>query len=90
MHGKPVLSFASNIYYEHHPAVMHCTNLYELGEKLTQLINTEVKEVDTIKYLQKLSKSSLDFNIGSDLYISDENAKEKAITFANYLKLAIS
>ena len=33
MHGKPVLSFASNLYYKLHPAVIHCTNLYGLGSR---------------------------------------------------------
>ena len=67
--------------------VAHCTNLYELGEKLTKLINTKLKEVDTIKYLQKLNKNSLDFNMGSDFYISEEDAKMEAITFVKYLDL---
>ena len=89
MHGKPVLSFASNIYYKHHPAVIHCTNLYELGEKLTKLINTKVKEVDTIKYVQKLSKSSLDFNIGAALFLSKEDAKVKAVKFAQLMNQSI-
>ena len=89
MHGKPVLSFASNIYYEHHPSVIHCTNLYELGEKLTKLINTKVKEVDTIKYVQKLSKSSLDFNIGAALFLSKEDAKVKAVKFAQLMNQSI-
>ncbi|MDC0235155.1 hypothetical protein OAK09_02290 [Candidatus Marinimicrobia bacterium] len=90
MHGKPVLSFASNIYYKYHSAVIHCTNLYELGEKLTKLINTKVKKVETIKYLQKLTMNSLDFNIGSDHFLSNEDAKEKAMNFSEFLKKGIN
>jgi len=85
MHGKPVLSFASNIYYKHHPAVLHCTDLYELGEKLTQLVNTKVDRNDTIKYLQKMRRISIDFLLGSDMFLSEEDAKEKAIKYSQLM-----
>lgn len=85
MHGKPVLSFASNIYYQHHPAVLYCTDLYELGEKLSQLINTKVNRKNTIDYLQKMHRLSIDFSLGSNYFLSEEDAKEKAIQFSRLM-----
>jgi hypothetical protein len=85
MHGKPVLSFASNIYYKLHPAVIHCTNLYGLGKKLSQLINIKVDRDDTLKYLQKMQCVSSDFLMGADMFISEDDAKEKANQYSQIL-----
>ncbi|NQU34188.1 MAG: hypothetical protein HQ521_13225 [Bacteroidetes bacterium] len=85
MYGKPVLSFASNIYYNHHPAVLHCLNLYEIGEKLSKLIKMRVEREDTIKYLKKMFSVSIDFLLNSYFFLSDEDAKEKAKCFSNLL-----
>ena len=85
IYGKPVLSFASNIYYKHHPAVLYCADIYETSKMLVQLINTKVGKKDTIKYLQKLHQVSIDFNIGSDLFLSEDDSKEKAIKFVQLM-----
>jgi len=89
MHGKPVLSFASNIYYTHHPSVLHCLDLYELGEKLSVLINMEVKEKDTINYIKKMMCVSIDLSLGSHFFISKDDSKDKTTIFANYLAKAV-
>ena len=85
MHGKPVLSFASNIYYKLHPAVIHCTNLYGLGKKLSQLINIRVDRNDTLKYLQKMQHVSSDILMGAEMFISEDDAKEKANQYSQIL-----
>jgi hypothetical protein len=89
MHGKPVLSFASNIYFKHHPAVLHCDDLFQLGEKLIQLLKTSVKREDTIVYLQKMHQVSVDYLLNSYYFTSEEDAKKKAISFAEMLNTAI-
>jgi hypothetical protein len=85
MHGKPVLSFASNVYYKLHPAVIHCTNLYGLGKKLSQLINIKVDRDDTLRYLQKMQRASINVLIGSEMFLSEDDAKEKANQYSQFL-----
>jgi hypothetical protein len=89
MHGKPVLSFASTIYFKHHPAVLYCDDLFQLGEKLIQLLKTSVKREDTIVYLQKMYQVSVDYLMNSYYFTSEEDAKKKAISFAEMLNTAI-
>ena len=89
MHGKPVLSFASTIYFKHHPAVLYCDDLFQLGEKLIQLLKTSVKKEDTIVYLQKMHQVSVDYLLNSYYFNSEEDAKKKAISFADMLNTAI-
>jgi len=88
MYGKPVLSFAPNVYYKHHPAVDYCTNLYQLGSKLTNLVNTKVKRKDTILYLQKRFQTSNNIPMESMGYLSIEDAKQKAEKLSMHLKKA--
>jgi len=90
MYSKPVLSFASNIYYKHHPAVLHCSDSYELGAKLSELINLTVNEEDTYKYLKKMMGISIDLVIGSYFFLSEEDSRKKAIKFSKYLIGAIA
>ena len=84
MYGKPVLSFASNLYYERHPAVLYCDNLYLLGEKLVELINTKVNPLDTENYIYDLFINSIDFGLGSNLFTSKEDALARANDFSHY------
>ena len=84
MHGKPVLSFAPNVYYKHHPAVHHCRDLYELGEHLAKLINTTVSKEDTISYIKMMMDVSIPMYLGSDFFFSDDDAESKAKIFAEY------
>lgn len=86
---KPVLSFASNIYYKNHNSVLFCNNLYSLGENIINLLNTKVDDVDTIKFLQKLHKCSYNFWLGSYFFITKEDAINKANLFSLYLSKAI-
>jgi len=90
IYGKPVLSFASNIYYKHHPGVDFCSNLYELGAKLSMLVNREVLRTDTYKYLSKIMNVSIDLELGSYYILSEEDAKEKAERLARFLILSIN
>ena len=85
MHGKPVLSFASNLYYKLHPAVIHCTNLYGLGKKLSQLINIRVDRDDTLRYLQKMQSVSTNVLMKSETFLSEDDAKEKANQYSQLL-----
>ena len=89
MHGKPVLSFASNIYYNHHQSVLHCSDLFELGEKLSILVNMPVQKGDTIAYLQKLNQVSIEFSLGSDMFLSESEARQKAERFSKFFILAV-
>jgi hypothetical protein len=89
IYGKPVLSFAPNIYYKQHPAVDFCSDLYELGAKLSILINTQVAKEDTYKYIQKLMCISNDMVIGSYNILSETDAKDKAERFTTHLIAAI-
>lgn len=86
---KPVLSFASNIYYKNHTSVFFCNNLYLLGENLINLLNTKVDKDETIKYLQKMHKCSYNFWLGSYFFITIEDAINKADLFSIYLSKAI-
>ena len=85
MHGKPVLSFAPNIYYKHHPGVDYCDDLFELGAKLSSLINRNVKKEDTYNYIRKLFRVSNDLSLNAETFLSDNDAKQKAIKFAKHL-----
>lgn len=89
LHGKPVLSFSSNIYYKHHSAVLQCTDLFELGSKLVRLVNTDVDKQETRNYIRKLMSVSIDMLFGADCFVSEEDACEKAIKISRHLSLAI-
>jgi hypothetical protein len=88
IYGKPVLSFSPNIYFDHHPAVDCCYDLYQLGEKLTKLVNTKVNREDTIKYLRKMFRISNDIPMESETFLSEEDAKEKSGKLASHLMKA--
>lgn len=91
IYGKPVLSFAPNIYYTHHPAVDFCSNLFELGVKLTELINKDVAKEDTYKFIQKIMQVSNELEeIGSYCILSEKDAEYKAIKFSTHLVSAIN
>ncbi len=89
LYKKPVLSFASNIYFNHHPGVDQCIDLYELGKKLSQLANREVAHEDTVNYIYKLKNNSLSFGLGSYNFYSEKDSKEKAISFSLFLEKSI-
>ena len=84
IYGKPVLSFASNIYKEH-PAVDYCGDLFELGEKLTKTINSIVYKDDTFNFISKIKSVSISFLLGSNTFISEQDSKDKAIIFSDFL-----
>ena len=89
LYKKPVLSFASNIYYKNHNSVLFCNNFYLLGENIINLLNTKVDDDETIKFLQKLHKCSYNFWLGSYFFITKEDAINKANLFSLYLSKAI-
>jgi hypothetical protein len=89
LYGKPVLSFSSNIYYNLHRAVLYCDDLFKLGELLSELINTEVDQQDTVNYVQRMLKSSFPMLLGSETFISEHDSLAKAKIFANVLELSI-
>jgi hypothetical protein len=86
---KPVLSFASNIYYRNHSSVFYCDNLYLLGENLINVLNTKVDKEETINFFKKMYKCSYNFGIGSHYFISNEDAIKKAKLFSMYFSTAI-
>ena len=88
IYGKPVLSFASNIYISHH-AVDYCKDLYKLGSKLTNLVNTKVNKSDTISFISKINRASIDFGLGSSLFLSKLDSRKKAFVFAIFLNKSI-
>ena len=89
IHEKPVLSFAPNVYYGHHPAVDYCSDLFELGSHIVKLINTKVKKEDTYNYICKLFRISNNIPLMADTFLSDNDAKLKAIKFTRHLVTAI-
>lgn len=84
IYGKPVLSFASNIYKEH-PAVDYCGDLFELGEKLTKTINSIVYKDDTFNFISKIKSVSISFLLDSNTFISEQDSKDRAIIFSDFL-----
>ena len=89
IYGKPVLSFSPNIYYKYHPAADFCSNLFDLGAKLSVLINKEVSKEDTYKYIQKLMQISNNIELNSYYFLSNADAKDKAERFTNHFLSAI-
>lgn len=88
IYGKPVLSFASNI-YKQHPAVDYCGDLFELGKKLAKIINMSVDHKDTLSYIAKMKSVSIHFLLGSDFFLSKEDSVEKAIVFSEFIRKSI-
>lgn len=88
IYGKPVLSFASNIYKEH-PAVDYCGDLFHLGEKLTKAITSKVYKEDTLSFISKIKSVSISFLLGSNTFISEQDSKDKAIIFSDFLHKSI-
>jgi hypothetical protein len=84
MYGKPVLSFISNIYVGHHSSAIKCSNLFELGKKLTELINIEVNQQETISYIKRLKNNCVSICLGSYNFYSREDAQKKANVYARY------
>ena len=90
MHGKPVLSFSSNLYQGYHSSAISCSNLFELGGKLVELINTDVSQEETISYINRLKNNSLSMCLGSYNFYSIKDSQNKANIFAIYFKNIIS
>ena len=90
IYGKPVLSFASNIYFKHHPGVDYCEDLFELGKKLSELVNRKITDSDTYNYILKLNQVSNEFLFGSNYFLSEIQAYEIAIKFVTHFDLAIN
>jgi hypothetical protein len=90
MHGKPVLSFSSNLYQGYHSSAISCSNLFELGGKLVELINTDVSQKETISYINRLKNNSLSMCLGSYNFYSIKDSQNKANIFAIYFKNIIS
>ena len=84
MYGKPVLSFISNIYVGHHSSAIKCSNLFELGKKLTELINIEVNQQETISYIKRLKNNCVSICLGSYNFYSKEDSQKKANVYARY------
>ena len=89
LYNKPVLSFASNIYSDHHSGVDKCLDLYDLGKKLSQLSNRKVSHEETINYIYKLKNNNLSFGLGSYNFYSEKDSREKAIAFSLFLENSI-
>jgi hypothetical protein len=90
IHGKPVLSFSSNLYQGYHSSAITCSNLFELGKKLVELINTDVSQQETISYINRLKNNSLSIGLGSYNFYSNKDSQNKANIFAIYFKNIIS
>ena len=90
IHGKPVLSFSSNLYQGYHSSAITCSNLFELGKKLVELINTDVSQQETISYINRLKNNSLSISLGSYNFYSNKDSQNKANIFAIYFKNIIS
>ncbi|MCX6809791.1 MAG: hypothetical protein NTZ65_03545 [Candidatus Berkelbacteria bacterium] len=89
LYGKPVLSFAPNVYYGLHKSVGYCSNLFELGAKLVKLVNTKVEKEDTYKYIHKMLRSTSDISLDAGTFLSGEDSKNKAQIFTKELLSSI-
>jgi hypothetical protein len=85
IYGKPVLSFASNIYTGYHSSALKCANLFQLGKNLTELINTKVSQKETISFVNRIRNNSTKIPLTSSSVNSLNESKIKAKTYANYL-----
>lgn len=85
IYGKPVLSFASNIYSGYHSSALKCTNLFQLGKNLTELINTTVSQKETMSFVNRIRNNSTKIPLTSSSVNSLNESKIKAKTYANYL-----
>lgn len=85
IHGKPVLSFSDNIYQGYHSSAIKCVNLFDLGSKLVELINTRVNEKETINYINRLRNNSVSVCLGSYNFYSKADSMQKAKIFSSYL-----
>ena len=90
IHGKPVISFSSNIYEGYHSSAIKCSNLFELGKKLIELINTKVNHQETISYINRLKNNSISICLGSYNFYSNKDSQKKANIYAIYFKNIIS
>jgi len=90
IYGKPVLSFAPNVYYGLHPSVEYCSDLYELGAKLVKLVNQEVDRQDTYRYIYKLFRSTSSISLAAGTFLSEEDSAHKAKKFVRDFLLSIS
>ena len=84
MYGKPVLSFSSNMYHGYHSSAISCKNLFDLGKKLSQLINTNVKKEETIMYINRLRNHSVSVCLGSYNFYSLDDSQKKAYIYSQY------
>lgn len=89
LYGKPVLSFAPNVYRELHPAAGFCVDLYEAGARLSKLADTRVDKKDTYRYVYRLLRSTSDITIAAGTFLSQRDSAEKAVKFAHDLLAAI-
>lgn len=89
MYGKPVLSFAPNVYHGLHPSADYCSDLFELGSKLVKLINTEVKKEDTYKYVYNLMRSTSNIALNAGTFLSESDSSVKALIFTKELLASI-
>lgn len=89
MYGKPVLSFAPNVYHKLHPAAHYCSDLYELGAKLTELVNTSVERQDTYEYIYKMFRSTSKISICAGTFLSESDSANKAPVFVKELLASI-
>lgn len=89
MYGKPVLSFAPNVYYKLHPSVDYCSDLFELGSKLAKLVNTKVNKDDTYQYVFKLMRSTSKIALNAGTFLSESESVQKAKIFTRELLSAI-
>ena len=90
MYGKPVLSFCSNIYAGYHSSVIKCENLFNLGNRLTELINTKVNHEETISYIDRVRNNSVSVALGSYNFYSLDDSQKKSIIFVEYFKNVIN
>jgi len=89
LYDKPVLSFASNLYYEYHSGVDQCIDLYELGKKLSQLVNRKIDKNETLEYIYKLKSYSISFGLGSYNFSDAGDSMNKAKIFSKFLEDSI-
>ena len=61
-----------------------CSNLFELGKKLTELINIEVNQQETISYIKRLKNNCVSICLGSYNFYSKEDSQKKANVYARY------
>ena len=82
--------FVQNVYTNYHPSAIECYDLFELGEKVVELVNLDVNYKDTCNYIDNFHRISDNINLNSNCFFSKDDANLKSVMFSGRLIKAIN